>query len=84
MMYVYNLFYEELDNVLSQCRSGEVTIMMGDLNAKVGEGWSGNVVGSFGLGDRNARGDEWVGWCESWEQISMNTCFRHHKRHLYT
>ena len=79
-----DLFYEQLDNVRSQCRSGEVTIVMGDLNAKVGESCSGNVVGSFGLGDRNARGDKWVGWCESWEQIIMNTCFRYHKRHLYS
>ena len=41
--------------------------MIGDLNAKAGESCSGNVVGSFGLGDRNARGDKWLGWCESWE-----------------
>ena len=38
---------------------------MGELNAKVGEGCSGNVVGSFEVDDRNARGNKWVGSCES-------------------
>ena len=57
---------------------------MEDLNAKVGEGCSGNVVGHYGLGDRNARGDKWIEWCGSYEQIIMNTYFRHHPRHLYT
>ena len=59
-------------------------LVVGDLNAKVGCGSSGEVVGNYGLGQRNERGDRWVEWCESWEQIIMNTFFRHHTRHLYT
>ena len=50
---------------------------MGDLNAKVGESCTGNVVGDFGLGERNKRG-------ESWDQVIMNTFFGHHPRRLYT
>ena len=46
---------------------------MGDLNAKIGSERCGEVVGAFGLGDRNERGEKWVEWCESWEQIIMNT-----------
>ena len=61
------LFYEQLDKVRNQCKSGEVTLVMVDLNAKVGEGCSGNELGPFGLGDRNERGDKWVEWCGSWE-----------------
>ena len=57
---------------------------MGDLNAKVGGGRSGEAVGNFGLGVRNERGDKWVEWCESWNQVIMNTTFRHHPRFLYT
>ena len=45
------LFYEQLDKVRNQCKSGEVTLVMGDLNAKVGEDCSGNVVGHYGRGD---------------------------------
>lgn len=77
-------FYEQLDSVRSQCKPGEVTLVMGDLNAKVGRGAAGLAVGNFGLGVRNERGDRFVEWCESWEQIIMNTYFRHHPRHLYT
>ena len=42
------------------------------------------MVGEFGLGMRNERGDKWVEWCESWEQVITNTWFKHHARHLYT
>ena len=49
---------------------------MGDLNAK--------VVGRYGLGSRNERGDMWVDWCMTHDQVIMNTWFQHHKTHLYT
>ena len=77
-------FYEQVDSARSQCKPEEITLVVGDLNAKVGCGRSGEVVGNYGLGQRNERGDRWVEWCESWEQIIMNTFFRHHPRHLYT
>ena len=77
-------FYEQVDSARSQCKPEEITLIVGDLNAKVGRGRSGEVVGNYGLGQRNERGDRWVEWCESWEQIIMNTFFRHHPRHLYT
>ena len=51
-------FYEQLDSVRSRCKPGELTLVMGDLNAKVGAARSGTVVGSFGLGERNERGDK--------------------------
>ena len=77
-------FYEQVDSARSQCKPEEITLVVGDLNAKVGCGRSGEVVGNYGLGQRNERGDRWVEWCESWEQIIMNTFFRHHPRYLYT
>ena len=77
-------FYEQVDSVRRQCKAEELTIVMGDLNAKVGKGRSGTVVGEFGLGERNERGDRWMEWCESWDQVIMNTWFKHHARHLYT
>ena len=39
----------------SQCKAEKVNIVMGDLNAIVGRGRSGTVVGDFGLGLRNKR-----------------------------
>ena len=38
-------FYEQLEEARRQCKPNEVTVVMGDLNAKVGEGRSGEVVG---------------------------------------
>ena len=49
-------FYEDLELAKSKCKSQEIVIIMGDLNAKVGEGRSGKIVGDFGLGVRNERG----------------------------
>ena len=59
---------------------------MGDLNAKVRTEQDPlrEVVGRYGLGSRNERGDMWVDWCITHDQVIMNTWFQHHKRHLYT
>ena len=40
-------------------------IVMGDLNAKIGTEQDPlrEVVGRYGLGSRNERGDMWVDWC---------------------
>ena len=42
------------------------------------------VVGRYGLGSRNARGDMWVDWGMPHDQVIINTWFQHHKTHLYT
>ena len=42
------------------------------------------IVGGHGLGERNERGDLWVEWCTTHEQVIMNTWSQHHQRHLYT
>ena len=31
-------FYQQLDQAVSQCKSQDIRVVMGDLNAKVGEG----------------------------------------------
>ena len=54
------------------------------MNAKVGRGRFGEIVGSYGLGERNERGDKWVEWCVESEQVILNTWFRHHPRKLWT
>jgi len=45
---------------MRQCRSQEINLVMGDLNAKVGKGQYQDIVGPYGLGTRNDRGDIWV------------------------
>ena len=34
----------------------------------------------YGLVERNERGDFWVDWCTTHEQVIMNTWFQHEKR----
>ncbi len=45
-------FYEKLDAAMKQCKSQEIKIVMGDMNAKVGQGRYEDSVGSHGLGAR--------------------------------
>ena len=77
-------YYQKLDEVRRQAKTHEITIIMGDLNAKVGVGREEEVVGCFGLGERNERGDRWVEWCGRWQQVIMNTWYRQHPRYLWT
>ena len=64
----------------------DIKIVMGDLIAKVGTAQDSLrvVVGRYGLGNRNERGDMWLDCCMTHDQVIMNTWFQHHKIHLYT
>ena len=42
------------------------------------------MIGPFGLGIRNERGDTFAEWCEQNGQAVMNTWFKHHPRYLWT
>ena len=48
---------------MSICKTAEMKIVMGDFNAKIGEGRQNQTVGPHGLGTRNGRGDALVEWC---------------------
>ena len=69
---------------LEQCKDREVNIIIGDLNAKVGKGKQGKVIGPFGLGEMNESGEVWTDWCLSNEQGVTNTWFNNHPRRLWT
>ena len=43
-----------------------------------------HIVGHHGLGEHNERGDLWVDWCATDEQVIMNTWFQHEKQNIYT
>ncbi|XP_022196330.1 uncharacterized protein LOC111053719 [Nilaparvata lugens] len=57
---------------------------MGDFNSKLGEGRTSDVVGPFGLGDRNKRGDMLEEFASSNNFVVMNTWFKLPPRRLYT
>ena len=79
-------FYSDLEEAYKKCGNRDIVIVMGDLNAKVGgeQDPLQEIVGKHGLGERSDRGDWWVDWCATHEQVIMNTWFQHHQRHLYT
>ena len=69
---------------MKYAKSGEINIVMGDWNVKVGEQQEYPVSGKFGLGDRNDRGQRLVEFCWTSKLAITNTLFEHPNRILYT
>lgn len=78
------LFYQQIDKALKVTKSNEINILMGDFNAKVGRGRVENIVGSYGLGERNNRGDRLIEYCQDNELVITNTWYNLPPRRLYT
>ena len=77
-------FYEDIDKAMKLFKSQDIKIVMGDFNAKVGNERIDDIVGSWGLGSRNERGDRLIDWCRQNEFIISNTWFKNHPRRIYT
>ena len=78
-------FYNDLQNVKNKIPGREVCIIMGDLNAKIGEGAdSACGIGPYGLGIRNERGDMLATFCQANNLTITNTLFNHPPRRRYT
>lgn len=77
-------FYMEVKELLNHAKSNEVTIIMGDMNAKIGDQEVDSVVGKYGLGERNNRGDRLIQFCQDENFVITNTWFKLPKRRLYT
>ena len=76
-------FYDQLNRAKTQCKSQDILVIMGDFIAKVCKGSYEDIVRSYGLGERNERGDKLIEWCTENNQIIMNTLFQHHPRRLW-
>lgn len=77
-------FYAQIETVLRSLKKHEINIVMGDFNAKVGQGKVEGYVGDYGLGERNDRGDRLVQFCQEKDFIVSNTMFQLPPRRLYT
>lgn len=77
-------FYDDIGSVMKYTKSGEINIVMGDWNAKVGEQQEYPVTGKFGLGHRNDRGQRLVDFCWTSKLVITNTLFEHPSRRRYT
>lgn len=74
-------FYSSLQEEISNVAKKDLIILMGDFNAKVGCQYqdSSGVVGKFGYGQRNDRGDRLIDFCGLNDLIITNTQFKQSK-----
>ncbi|XP_039276069.1 craniofacial development protein 2-like [Nilaparvata lugens] len=77
-------FYNSINQIIEKLKRHDLTIVLGNFNAKLGEGRTWSSVGPFGLGNRNTRGDELENFAESNQLVVMNTWFELHPIRLYT
>ncbi|XP_039309130.1 craniofacial development protein 2-like [Solenopsis invicta] len=81
-------FYSSLQRIIEKIPNREVTIIMGDWNAKVGRTDGDNhirdVLGRYGIGIRNDRGSRLIQFCIDNNLAIANTMFKQHIRKQYT
>ena len=78
-------FYQEVSQVLAETPKKNLLLITGDFNARVGEdAEESEVLGRYGHGERNERGQTLVDFCAEHKLVITNTLFRLHNRHRYT
>ena len=68
-------FYEQIQLVVSYTKSSDIIGIMGDLNAKVGNVTDFNIIGNYGLGKQNERGQRLIEFFNENNMVIMNTWF---------
>lgn len=76
--------YEQIENLIDQQKGNTNVIVMGDFNAVVGEGSDDKVIGKYGLGKRNERGQRMSEFCKKNQLVVTNTWFKQEERRRYT
>ena len=78
-------FYQQLEDEVEKA-NGDIVIVMGDFNSKIGNNNQGyeDVMGKFGLGERNERGERMLEFCKHNNFSITNTYFYHRIQHRYT
>ena len=80
-------FYQDLSHAVKQVAKGDMLLVMGDFNAKVGRrepSAMSSAVGLYGLGETNEAGEQLEDFCLEHELALANTMFKQHPRRLYT
>ncbi|CAH8556054.1 unnamed protein product [Schistosoma curassoni] len=79
-------FYERLQSNIEKCPRKDLTILMGDLNAKVGIDNTGyeDIMGRHGLGGRNENGERFANLCAFNKLVIGGTIFPHKRIHKAT
>jgi endonuclease/exonuclease/phosphatase family metal-dependent hydrolase len=78
-------FYEDIDRAIKE-NKGKYTIVMGDFNAKVGKCRKGEelILGNFGVGERNKRGDTLLEFAAEQKFVIANTIFKKDQKRYWT
>lgn len=79
-------FYSSLTRELNKASKRDIKIIIGDLNAKVGNENDGleHVMGKHGLGERNENGEMFVNLCAEHDLVIGGTLFPHPDCHKVT
>ena len=79
-------FYNQLQTILDKCPERDVTILMGDFNAKVGEDNTGyeEVMGTHGLGEMSENGERFADTCALNKLVIGGSIFPHRRIHKAT
>ncbi|KAK3566609.1 hypothetical protein QTP86_001484, partial [Hemibagrus guttatus] len=79
-------FWSELDEVMESIPTGERVVIGADFNGHVGEGNTGDeeVMGKFGVKERNLEGQMVVDFAKRMDMGMVNTYFQKRKEHRVT
>ena len=79
-------FYDQLQSVVNNQGDRDVTILMGDLNAKIGADNTGyeQVMGKHGLGRMNENGEQFAEFCAQNNLVIGGSVFEHRRIHKAT
>ncbi|KAK3567033.1 hypothetical protein QTP86_008972 [Hemibagrus guttatus] len=77
-------FWSELDEVMESIPTGERVVIGADFNGHVGEGNRGDeeVMGKFGVKERNLEGQMVVDFAKRMDMAVVNTYFQKREEHL--
>ncbi len=78
------IMYEQIEKLINKQKGNTNVVVMGDFNASVGEGRDDNVIGKYGLGKRNERGQVLSDFCKKRQLVVTNTWYQQEKRRRYT
>ena len=76
--------YGRLQDIIDTIPWGDVFLIMGDWNAKIGGKAVEGISGTHGLGDRNQAGERMIEFSEANQLIVTNTWYKQPRRRLYT
>lgn len=79
-------FYNDVEKALEEAKNSKWFVLMGEFNAKIGmrEANENDVMGLFGYGTRNERGEKLITFCRQHELFIANLLFKKQSQRKWT